>query len=281
MGDMLASLLIGGGGGALSWLLNQIPGLGPKTSNINQDYVNNPIWQQLFGAGGGYGKTDSSMQSMLGNAITAGNAYDPTAFWKDFMAAQPGMQDIVSGATGSVKAAQEANLSDFIKQAVADTGQEMSGMGALYSGAMGNIAGQKIGAEAGKSSTDLATLQAQMLSSLMGQSMSGFQSGEQFKTSSQIQTYLGGANMYNQQLMQMLGIGADLSSPVYQTQPGLADSIMGGLGLGLQGMAASAMAGGGGKKKAATSWGSTGFIPGANDFLAPLPVSNTWGGSLG
>lgn len=260
MADLLLSLGIGAGGGGLSWLLNQIPGLGPSSKNVNTDYVNNPIWQQLFGSGGQYAGTQKSMESFLANAVAGAKAYDPNAFWKDFLAAQPEMQGIVSGATGSLKAAQQENLSNFIKQAVSETGQELSGMGALYSGAMGSLAGAKIGSEAGKYNTELASLQAQMLNSLYGNTLSGFQGGEQFRTSSLLNTYLSGANTYSQQMMQMLGIGSDLSAPVYQQTPGLADSIMGGLGLGLQGMTANAMmsALGSGSKKS-SSGGSGGF----------------------
>lgn len=249
------ALMLGGGAGigGLSWLLNQIPGLGPSTKNINTDYANNPIWQQLFGANGEYAAKNKGMESFLSNAVSSAKAYDPNAFWKDFMAAQPEMQALISGPTDSFKSASMANLKDFADVATSETASNLSGMGSLYSGALGSIAGQKIGAEAGKSSTELAQLQASLLSQLFGGALSGFSSGEQFKTQTSVNTYLQGANTYSQQLMTMLGIGSDLSAPVYQQQPGLADSLMGGLGLGLQGYAALGMSDSGKKKETATS----------------------------
>jgi len=248
MASLLLPLLIGGGIGAGSYLLNQIPGLGPSAKNVNTDYTNNPIWQQLFGSGKQYENTNKGMESFLANAVSTSKAYDPNAFWRDFMAAQPEMQALISGPTGSFKAASEANLADFVKQATSETSSELSGMGALYSGALGEIAGQKIGKEAGKSATDLASLQASLMSQLWGSALPGFASGEQFKTSNLVNTYLSGASTYSQQLMQMLGIGSDLSMPSYVQQPGLADSIMSGLGLGLQGAASIGMLGGSGTK---------------------------------
>lgn len=286
MADFLIPLLLGGGLGAGSWLLNQIPGLGPKTTNVNTDYTNNPIWQQMFGSGGGYanaqtgmadylakmggsfGKMDTSlgdMSSFIANAVSTAKSYDPNAFWKDFMAAQPEMQSLISGPTGSFKAASEANLADFVKEATSGTASELSGMGALYSGAMPAIAGQKIGAEAGKSATDLASLQASLMSQLWGSMLPQFSGNEQFASSnlvntylggassslgaanaygSQANTYLGGANTYASQMATMLGLGGDLSSPLYVQSPGFADSLMSGLGLGLQGASAWGMLGG-------------------------------------
>jgi hypothetical protein len=257
---LLLSTLIGGGAGLGKWLLDKIPGLGPGAENVNTDYANNPIYKMLFGEGGGYadaqggmdtqmGGMESSlanMQSFLANAVSSSKAYDPNAFWKDFMAAQPDMQALISGPTGSFKAASEANLSDFVKQATSETASELSGMGALYSGALGDISGQKIGKEAGKSNTELAQLQASLMSQLWGSAIPQFSGNRQFQTQNLVNTYMGGAqtslgaantyqgaaDMYSQQLMQMLGIGADLSSPLYVQTPGLGDSIMQGLGLG-------------------------------------------------
>lgn len=247
-GALLLPLLLGGGIGAGSYLLNLIPGLGPSVKNVNTDYTNNPIWQQLFGSGKGYDTASKGMESFLSNAVSTSQAYDPNAFWRDFMAAQPEMQGLISGPTASFKTASEANLADFVKQATSETASELSGMGALYSGALGNITGQKIGAEAGKSGTALAQLQASLMSQLWGSALPGFAQGEQFKTSNLVNTYLSGAGTYSQQLMQMLGIGSDLSMPSYVQTPGLADSIMSGLGLGLQGASAIGMLGGGGTK---------------------------------
>jgi hypothetical protein len=267
----LLPLLLGAGTGIGSWLLNKIPGLGPSAQNVNpeSEFSKNPIYQMLFGAGGqaagaqanqaammgGMGQSLGDMQSFLRNAVSTSQAYDPNAFWKDFMAAQPEMQALISGPTGSFKSAAESNLSDFVKQATAETGQEMSQMGSLYSGAMGSITGTKIGQEAKKAGTDLASLQAGLMSQMWGSALPQFSAGRQFQTSNLVNTYLqggqmnlgaagvyqGAAGMYGNQLMQMLGIGADLSSPVYVQQPGIGDALMQGLGFGLQGGAVMGM----------------------------------------
>lgn len=270
----LLGTLAGAGTGALGWLLNQNPATGPKATNVNQDYKNNPIWQQIMGMMGGtregqnemMGGMKSSLSDMSGflaNAVSSSKAYDPNAFWKDFMAAQPEMQGLISGPTGSFKSAAQANLADFVKEATAGTASELSGMGSLYSGALGSIAGQKIGSEAGKYNTQLAQLESGMLSNLYGLAMPAFSRGREFQTQNLVNTYLsgaqsqlgaantylGGANMYANQLASMLGIGADLSAPVYVTQPGLGDALMGGLGAGMNFGSGLGMLGGQGQKQ--------------------------------
>ena len=224
--------LLGAAAGGLGSLLGG-NGLQGKNKNINQDYVNNPIYQQMFGSGKGYEGASSQMNALINGAMN----FDPNAFWKDFMGAQGDVQGLISGPTGSVKSGMDLNLANFTKQAMADTGQELSGMGALYSGALGNIGGQKVGAEAGKSAVDLSQLQAQMYNSLWGQMLPQFSSNRQMVPQLQMQ----GAGLYNSQMNNMLGLGADLSSPMYQYQPGIMDSMMSGLGLGMQGMAAAGM----------------------------------------
>jgi len=265
---MLLLTLAGGGLGAANWGLNQIPGLGPTTKNVNTAYKDNPIWQQMFGEDGlkaqakkGMESSFTSMESWLQNALTTSLAYDPNAFWKDFMAAQPEMQSLISGGTDSFKSAAQANLADFAKTATAETASEMSGMGSLYSGAFGDIVGSKVGKESAKAGTDLASLQAGLMSQLWGSALPQFSGNRQFQTSNLVNTYMGGAqtyqgagNTYSQQLMQMLGIGADLSTPIYQQTPGLADMIMQGLGLGLQGAGAYGTMGTG--KKSTTDDGT-------------------------
>jgi hypothetical protein len=229
-----------------------------STENVNEDYEKNPFYQMLFGSGGQYanlqGNQDASMramQSFLMNAITSAQAYDPNAFWKDFMAAQPGMQELISGPAGSFKSASEANLADFVKQATSETASELSGMGSLYSGALGEIAGGKIGKEAGKSSTELAQLQASLMSQLWGSALPQFAGGRQFQTQNLVNAYLGGANtelggaqMYASQLANMLGIGADMATPVFKANRGALDYLAQALGLGLQGVGAFGMLGG-------------------------------------
>lgn len=224
--------LLGAAAGGLGSLFGG-SGWQGSNENINQDYVNNPIWQQMFGKGKGFENSSASMNALINGAMN----YDPNAFWKDFMGAQGDVQGLISGPTGSVKAGMDLNLANFTKQAMADTGQELSGMGSLYSGALGSIGGQKVGAEAGKSAVELSQLQAQMYNSLWGQMLPQFSQNRQMVPQLQMQ----GAGLYNSQMNNMLGLGADLSSPMYQYKPGIMDSMMSGLGLGMQGMGAAGM----------------------------------------
>jgi hypothetical protein len=200
--------------------------------NVNTEYANNPIYQQMFGSGGGYANAQGQMSSLLNQAITTGQNYDPNAFWKDFMGAQPELQNLISGPTSSIKAAQEANLADFSKTAVANTAQEMSGMGSLYSGAFGDIVGQTVGKEASKAGVDLASLQANMYNSMWGNMIPQFSQNRQFQTSNVMNAMLQGSQNYGNMAQTMLGLGADMSTPMYEYQPGVMDYIMKGMGLG-------------------------------------------------
>jgi hypothetical protein len=214
--DPLTLLLLMGGGAILGGAGAAAGGADwmGKNANINTDYMNNPIYKMLFG--GGQGSLD------LNSIISSGLNYDPTQAWRDFMGAQPEMQQILSGQTGSIKSGMLANLQDFIKEATASTGSELSGMGNLYAGALGDIVGAKVGKEAARSNVDLSSIIANLYGTLAPNVLSTFAQGRMGKA----QNALGfGGNM--------LGLGADLSSPVYQYQPGILDYVLQGAGLGL------------------------------------------------
>jgi len=221
-------LLMGAGGGLLGGLGSAMGGAGwnGKNANINQDYVNNPIYKMLFG--GGEGSLD------LNSIIQSGLNFDPTQAWRDFMGAQPDMQKILSGETGSIKSGMLSNLQDFIKEASSSTGQELSGFGGLYSGALGDIIGSKVGKEAAKSNVDLSSIIANLYGNLAPNVLGSFTQGRLGKAQNALSF---GSNA--------LGIGADLSSPMYQYQPGIMDSILQGAGVGLNAASAFGMMGGG------------------------------------
>lgn len=242
---MLLPLLGAAGGGLIGGIGSAIGGNGWNGSyaNINTGYEDNPVYQALMSqygnANAGFASAGANMSNLLNQGIGASRQYDPTAFWKDFMAAQPELQGLISGQTGSVKNAMMTNLADFTKEAVAGAGSEMSGLGSLYSGAFGDIVGQRVGAEAAKSNVDLSTLLANLYGSLGGNLMGQFAGGRQFQTQNLVNALMSGAGLYGSQqgtygslMGSMLGSAADLASPLYEYQPGILDSIMSGLGLG-------------------------------------------------
>lgn len=251
MGDALLLSLLGPLlGGALGGLGAAAGGKSwnGTTENINTDYANNPIYQLLMKSGGMLDQAGAGMSAGMNAATAAANGYDPTAFWKDFMSAAPGLSSLLTGATGSVKSAMESNLADFTKQAVSQAGSNLAGMGSLYSGALGDIVGTNVGKQAAQSNVDLSTLLANMYSPLGGQMLGGFSSGRQAQANYGIQAGLGNAGLWHGLLNQGLGIGADLSSPVYQYQPGIMDAIMQGAGLGSSFASGLGMLGGGGNR---------------------------------
>jgi hypothetical protein len=241
MDPILLALLLTVGGGVAGGLAGAASGASATGSNenINTAYKDNPIYKMLFGEGGKYAQWEGQFSDMLSGALKQGNAaaaaYDPTAAWKDFLSASPELMNLISGSTGSVKSALESNLADFTKTAVSEAGSNMSGMGSLYSGALGDIIGKNVGAEAAKSNVELSTLLTNLYGSMGNNLLSLFSSNESNKASLGMQAAsLGvqGAGLYSGLMGQSLGIGADLSSPVYEYKPGILDYILQGLGVG-------------------------------------------------
>jgi len=240
--DPLTLLLLGGlGGGLLGGIGSALGGnsWNGQYTNLNKDYAKNPTYQWMMGSGGLGDVSSAGMNSMLAKA----GSYDPTAFFKDFMSATPSLSSLISGPTGSVKSAMEDNLDAFVKKATSEAGSSLSGMGTLYSGALGDIIGKNIGTQVAQSNVDLSSLYANLFGNMSNTLMGNLASGRQAQMSGNLQ----GAGIYGNLLNSILGTSADMSAPMYTYQPGIMDAIMQGAGLGMQGGSGIGMLGQGNK----------------------------------
>jgi hypothetical protein len=245
LADLLVPLLGALLGGAVGGIGSAAQGNAWNGSyeNINTGAEDTAGYKNLMDASGNYSdlmnQMLTSMTGALGKAESTAQNYDTRGFWKDFMKSIPDIQSMTTDSTSWLRSALESNLSNFTKQAVAESSSDLSGMGNLYSGALGSIIGTKAGEKAGESNTQLASMMSSLFGNLAQSSMSNASAQSQTKLSSILQSLLTGANQYGSLAgtygslsAQTLGQAAEMTTPVYEYQQGIWDSIMQGMVLG-------------------------------------------------
>lgn len=177
--------------GGLGATQNMIAGINPQQISqfgvglMNGQNVGSPVSQFL---GGGYGQ---------------------------------GLANLAIGQTSPIEQAMNASMRNVTRNTIADVGQELSGMGALYSSALGDIAGQRIGEANAAQAANLATTRAGVAGQLMGQGLGVM--GNQANTAQQLamQGVLGGA----QTGLSAAELYGNMSNTVYGQQLGVESSL--------------------------------------------------------
>lgn len=190
----------GQGGGALANLLGLSTSESPYTAAGAG---------MMTGAAGGIG-------DLLTKIYGASGSYDPNAYFKQFMSQAPALQGLAMGSIGTMGEDLKKQTADQVRSAVGVAGNELSGMGGLYSSAfMDRAAGEsaRAGRDAG---ITLGQNQLGIYGNLLGSAMPLASGNQQFGLSA---------------LLSGLGMGLEGLG----TQ-GNIGSALGNLGVGQQGL---------------------------------------------
>jgi hypothetical protein len=181
----------------------------------------------LFGTGANYlGAAGAGIQGLLPQILAASQSYDPNASFSQFMALAPQLQGLAMGSTGGMDELLKKQTEDMVRAAIGVSSSEFSGLGAGYSSA--NIdAGMNAAARAGRDAAlQLGNTQLGIYNTLLGTAMPLTAQNQQFKTNS----LLSGLGLGLEGFGALGGLGG---------QFGALGSGLGQLGLGQQGLYAS------------------------------------------
>lgn len=170
----------------------------------------------------------AGMEGALANLTGTGAG----SAWGNFMGVQPELQGLVMGASSPLQQMLDKQSQYNITRGVNQAGQQMSGLGAKYSGAMLD-AGNRVGAESGANvAAALGGQQLGLYGSLAGQSM-----GNLFQGAGQAAQQYG--NLYGQGMQLQAGLSTpDMVEKKHNAgffEPGGLGSQLGGAALGLGG----------------------------------------------
>lgn len=200
--DALTSMLFGSSGqpGALAGLFGKATTQSPYTSAGAG---------MMSGAAGGIG-------DLLQQIYGAAGSYDPNAYFSQFLSQAPQLQGLAMGSIGTMGEDLKKQTADQVRSAVGVAGNEMAGMGGLYSSAfMDRAAGES--ARAGRDAAlTLGQSQLGIYNNLLGQGMGLASGNQQFGLSS---------------LLSGFGMGLEGLGTV-----GNLGGALGNLGLGQQGL---------------------------------------------
>lgn len=115
-------------------------------------------------------------QSLLGGFVGGGMGVSDSIM-RQFMSQMPQIQGLVSGMTSPYETGLRDSLRRMTGEVTSEVGSQLSGMGALYSGATEDFIGKRMGAATQDSFTNLAQLQAGLTGQLGQGALSAITSG--------------------------------------------------------------------------------------------------------
>lgn len=125
--------------------------------------------EYLGAAGGGQG-AGSEWLTALQSPNSAGG------WMNQFMGSVPWLQDLITGETGRLESDLSASQKRWTTEATANVGNELAGTG-IHSSAFGRLVGGEVGGKAADAWTNIQGQRLGLLGNLLGQSMSGYQTG--------------------------------------------------------------------------------------------------------